>query len=119
MSFSEKWQDGRLVWFASYRCPQCGDALEEDGIGRLPENLREAVLAPDGVWAVALPAGALRATAVINAVRQVLGMSLQEVSELRSTNPEQIGTGTKAEAERIAAAVRGTGACPEVIKVMA
>ena len=40
----------QLVWYKSYSCPHCGSAIEEDGIGMIPYESKQAILEQEGTW---------------------------------------------------------------------
>lgn len=47
-----------VTWHMSYACPNCWDLLEADG-GTTPVDVRAAILAEDGTWALEVgPEGA-------------------------------------------------------------
>jgi hypothetical protein len=83
---------------SSLHCPTCGQRQEGRGCGRLPEDVRDAMLAAHGVWAVWVPAP-LRVRALA-AIRVELGMSFAEVAATRG-EAGPLTTGTFAEVERL------------------
>jgi len=39
-----------LYWFLSYRCENCGKAVEVDGTDKIPERIKKAIVEQEGLW---------------------------------------------------------------------
>lgn len=46
--------NGKLKWYLSYNCVLCGNAVECDGIDSLPQDIKDAIIAQDGKYALIL-----------------------------------------------------------------
>src|SRR5581483_8993450 len=97
------------VWYASYCCPSCGAQVEEDGRGTPPVEVRQALLHQEGKWGLHLDEPGGQGTLALKFLRQVLGLTVAEVGELRARLPGAVATGTRAEMERLAAVLRAGG----------
>lgn len=111
---------GRLRYCESFHCEHCGAAFEADGGEDAPAEVRAALLAEEGTWAVVVD----RAPRVAVALRAVLGLGVAEAVALAGRLPGQVATGTRAEmlhlrdrlaelgvAGRVELVTPGAGAC--------
>lgn len=86
---------GRLRWYRSTSCPDCGN-VEEDGIGMPPEEVRKLILNEGGHWDVV--AQEANGAAAIKVVKGALNLSnVEAVEQLRSFPIVFRGTLTEAE----------------------
>jgi hypothetical protein len=92
---------GRLRWWASRSCPECGKALELDGGGDIPEEARRAILEEQGTWALTVSEEGTNVIRVMKVLREALALPLAEVRLLRQRIPDEVITGTAAEVERL------------------
>lgn len=93
----------RLLWHMGYNCPACGDQREEDGFDSAPVDVRIAILEQEGKWGLTLDGGQSREE-ILNALRllrQALGLSIAETSELKRMLPGPLAVGTKIEIDRL------------------
>ena len=93
--------DRQLVWWEEYACQQCGCAIQVDGDGYPPEENRQAILAEEGEWSLAIAEtgkGRILATKIL---RQAMDLSLAEAMKLKNIMPGTVASGTKVDIERL------------------
>lgn len=95
-------QGDGLVWYRSYACGKCGNKLEEDGKGQAPADIRNASILQEGEWSVTLQIPGTEVSVTLKLLRQILGLSLVEVGQLRNKIPGVVFVGTTVEANRLA-----------------
>ena len=100
--------NGALRWGTSYRCGVCGNAVEVDGEGPPPAEIRQALLAIGGEWGLLLNDRAV-ATKALQILREMLSLSLSEVLAKKTLIPGVVARGTKVEMERLQAAMTAAG----------
>ncbi len=93
--------DGRILWYESYSCPYCGYRLEVDGKDDTPDDIREAILAEEGEWALDVLETGPQAILALKVLRDALGLSLNEAKEVKDKMPGIVAVGTQAEMERL------------------
>ncbi|WP_172186887.1 hypothetical protein [Microcoleus asticus] len=101
MFFGQSVFDKQLVWHLSYDCPHCGEAIELDDTGTLPNELREAILAKEGTWNFTVLETEERATLAVKILRAAMSLSLAEAMKLKKKMPGGVCSGTKAEVDRL------------------
>lgn len=89
----------QLRWFTSTTCEECSCAEEADGIGPLPDDLREIIIKQQGVWRLCVSQMGANPAVALKALRSVLGLSVSEVARLKRQLPTYIGSGTRIEME--------------------
>ena len=101
-SFAEEVGFGRLIWWESWHCPGCRHASEGDGIDRLPDELRDYVIAKEGSFRVDLhPRDKL---GLMRVFRDEFGMSPSDAIAVYNLLPFGFRTSlTRTEASCIAA----------------
>lgn len=100
--FSDHCNLGKLQWYASLRCLNCGNAVEIDGDGGLPDDLRQLVLIQDGRWRAYLGGPGVASVEFRLALRRVFDLSLREAIARARGFPGVLAVGTKSEAECLA-----------------
>ena len=100
---------GRLNWFLSYKCPVCGNAIEEDGVDDTPEEIRSAIISQEGEYGLFVTEGTQNVTALITTLRKVLNLDLKEAAMLKKLVPGTILKGTKAEMDRLEVLLKNDG----------
>lgn len=96
-SIGERVLGGELAWSTSSQCTRCGAAEEADGIGPLPDFLRECVLQQEGTWQLILESLGERVSRGLKALKDVFGLTYEELAEIRGNLPVVIHSGTKTE----------------------
>ena len=106
-----------LRWWLAFRCSACGSMLEADGDEDAPEDVRQAILAEQGLWALHVEAEGSEKVRAVVALRQVLGLSMAEAGAFKGSLPGRVATGTKAEMEyrRHLLAARGVKAKVDLV----
>ncbi|WP_152428710.1 hypothetical protein [Vibrio azureus] len=84
-----------LAWFRSWNCENCGLRIEEDG-DETPNKIREILINEEGAWALILSEVSKKASA-FKILRDVIGLSLQDVARLRKDKSGCVFIGTKEE----------------------
>lgn len=108
--------DRQLVWWAEYACQHCGFEIHLDDGGYPPEEIRQAILAEQGKWRLAIAEtgrGRILATKIL---RQVMDLSLAEAMKLKNMMPGTIAFGTKVEIERLRIILASEGLAVEAIQ---
>lgn len=105
----------KIVWFRSYRCPACGNRIEEDDHGLPPEEIRKAILEQEGEWSLVVEASG--DPAVLKVLRHSLQLSMADVAKLRKRMPNQVFQGTRAEVERLASLFDNAGVRSQVVRL--
>jgi hypothetical protein len=98
-----------LRWWLAFRCPTCGSMLEADGGDDAPEDIRQAIIAMEGLWSLHVEAEGSERVRAVAALRHVLGLSMAEASALKGSLPGRVATGTKAEMEHRRQLLAGRG----------
>ena len=88
-----------LRWWLAFRCSAWGSMLEAGGDEDASEDVRQAIIAEQGLWALFVEAEGSGKVRAVAALRQVLGMSMAEAGALKGSLPGRVATGTKAEME--------------------
>ena len=113
--FSDHCNLERLQWYASWLCLHCNYALEEDGDGALPAEMRQLVLAQDGYWRATIGGPGVGTLGFRRVLRTLLGLSLREVLAKAKEFPGILAVGTRAETTCLARQlIEGLKAYPEV-----
>lgn len=86
-----------LAWFRSWNCKNCGFNLEEGG-DEIPNEFREILITEEGSWALII-SEALKGASAFKTLKDVIGLSLQDVAKLRKDESGCVYIGTKAEAD--------------------
>jgi ribosomal protein L7/L12 len=101
MSVGQSVFDKELVWHLSYSCPDCGETIELDDTGAIPDFMREEILAKEGNWNLIVLEKAERATVATKLLREAMSLSLAEAMKLKKKMPGSVFIGTKAETDRL------------------
>lgn len=88
---------GGLAWFRSWSCDNCGFRLEENG-DEIPDEIREILINEEGSWALIIEETSKGASA-FKILKDVMGLSLQDVAKLRKDESGCAFTGTKVEVD--------------------
>jgi hypothetical protein len=88
-----------LRWWLAFRCSACGSMLEADGDEDAPEDIRQAIIAAQGLWALHVEAEGSEKIRAVAALRQVLGLTMGEAAALKVSLPGRVATDTRAEME--------------------
>jgi DNA-directed RNA polymerase subunit RPC12/RpoP len=90
----------QLVWNGSYLCSYCGSQIEVDGGEDIPEDVRNAILAQQGEWALNVTETS-RIVPILKVLREALHLSLGMIAQCKERMPGIVATGTRAEMERL------------------
>ena len=90
---------GSLVWHSSLTCLHCGCGLEADDHGKPPEEVRNAILAQDGEWALNVEIADAEKVKLAYVLRSHLNLEIKEALQILKNHPGTILTGTKTEME--------------------
>jgi ribosomal protein L7/L12 len=93
--------DKKLVWHLSYSCPYCGETIELDDTGAIPDEIREEILVKEGTWNLIALEKEQRATVVTKILREAMDLSLAEAMKLKKKMPGSVFSGTKSETDRL------------------
>lgn len=111
--------DGTLLrWSESYVCEACGCAIEADGIGPFPEDVRQALLA-EGAWELRVFGEGRDVVRALMVLRRELGLSVSEAGALRVQLSGPVLTGTRGEMERLRRLLMAEGVAASVGPVAA
>ncbi len=97
--FIERCMHGYIILSESTRCSNCDFALEADGHGKLPDDIRKLQIEQEGHWGLKIHSG--KKVVIGKVIRALESLTLKEVSILLKKIPGIISTGTQAEMERI------------------
>ncbi len=100
---------GGLRWWLAFRCSACGSMLEADGGEDAPEDIRQAIIAEQGLWALFVEAEGSGKVRVVAALREVLELTMAEAAALKGRLPGRVATGTRAEMEHRRQLLAGRG----------
>lgn len=103
---------GQLVWFESFRCPQCGYSLEveEQGVADFP--VRQAIIAETGLWGWRVPTTGPALLKSLTQLRQKLELKALRVAgfaAIKSKAPGILAVGTRAEIELLLSIAKDSG----------
>lgn len=99
----------RLVWSESFCCPDCNCATESDGIGTPDACIREAILRHEGLFGWYVTGSSKSILSALSLVRNVLGLTVPEVAEVRRYLPGLFAVGTKTEMKWLATLSESSG----------
>lgn len=100
----EDFGEGLMGWYASRRCPSCGNVEEEDGFDApLPAELRTQILAEEGEWV--LEATAEPSVAALKVIRERRSLPMSELRTLARGLPGEVARGTRHEVTKLRDAV--------------
>ena len=97
VNYADSMIDGKVRWYESQRCTICDYAKEVDGLGPLPSEMRDELIAKKGKWQLCIKAYEHKTASVLHAIQKALGLSLEEVIPYRERIPGCIADGTKTE----------------------
>ena len=97
--FGEAIHNDRLAWFATHHCDYCNYRVEIDDYGHLPDELKRIVLKEEGQWQLVLHAFGTNKIATLKELREILGLSVQDLAELLTQLPGTIAIGTRNEVD--------------------
>lgn len=97
VSFGETIIGDSLRWYISSNCSNCDFAEEVDGGDQLPDDLRDSVIALEGLWQLTLISLGDDPVETMKALKHVLKLSYRDVSALKVNLSTVIYTGTKTE----------------------
>ena len=97
--FGDRCIGGKLVWYESHRCDECGSAMEVDGEDELPDELRSIVLNQHGEWCLIVLEG--KKSSIGKVLRSAKALDMKEVSQLLASFPGVLFSGTRAEMDVI------------------
>ena len=83
--------------------------LEADGGEDAPEDVRQAILAAEGLWVLHVEAEGSEKVRAVAALRYVLGLTMAEAGVLKGSLPGRVAAGTKAEMEHRRGLLAGRG----------
>lgn len=99
LDFGEHHTGADLAFWVSSRCENCAAQIESDGIGPLPEYLRQLERRRHGIWSVVVRRAL--GPAQWQAIRRELNLTVPALGDLKATLPGPIFVGTFAEAVRL------------------
>ena len=104
---------GKLRWFESVNCDNCGLRSEADGTGFPSEKLRSSLIEGDGEWSIVLTE--VNSTASVVAVlRSELSLDMKAALELLKTEPRLIFRGTRSESLWLGQLLEEAGESPSL-----
>ena len=101
--------DRKLVWHQSYRCPNCGMAIEEDDIGSPPDELRQLILEQEGSWCLQIAEIGDSAIIAAKILRKLMNLSLPDIANVKKKIPGEVTIGTQVEMEWLVKNLRAEG----------
>lgn len=101
--------DRKLVWHQSSRCHHCGMAMEEDGIGNIPDELRQLILEQEGSWCLQITEIEERAIIAAKILRKLMNLSLPEITKIQKKIPGEVIIGTHVEMKWLVKNLRAEG----------
>jgi hypothetical protein len=108
---------GKVNWFLSYKCPICGNVIEEDGVDETPAEIRNVIISQEGEYGLIVPENTQNVTALIATIRKTLNLDLKDASNLKKLIPGVILKGTKEEMYRMQVLVKNESVEVSVEKV--
>lgn len=87
---------GKLRWFESANCDQCGLGSEADGIGLPPSKIRELLIESDGEWCVILK-NVKSSANVLKVLKAAFSIDMKSAIALLRAENNVLFRGTKSE----------------------
>jgi len=84
-----------VLWYRSWSCSNCGFQLEEDG-DETPEEIRAILIEAEKNWRLTIDEASRNASA-FKIIKDVIGMSLKDISKIRKDSEGVVLRGTKVE----------------------
>lgn len=89
------------TWHGGYSCSKCGSSLEVDGTGKIEGELREIILAKDGVWGLNLELTGMELTQALFILRKFENLTIEDIKTMKKLVPGIVLNGTKIEMIRL------------------
>ena len=87
----------KLNWYKSFQCSFCSSALEIDGIGFPPEEIRQLIIKDEGEYKLVVNSVKLKnKVKLLKIIHQILPLSLKQLLTLKKTFPNMV-SGTNIE----------------------
>ncbi|NLR74183.1 hypothetical protein [Leeia aquatica] len=107
---------GKLRWYETVNCTNCGLRSEADGGGIPPVDIRQKIIDYDGLWRVNV-LQVISKKEILKVIRKALSIDMKEASRLAKDLPGNLYVGTKEEAIWIADLLIKVGESPNVGRV--
>lgn len=88
-------------WSMSFSCSFCGNQTEADGGQGIPDDIRQALLADEGIWALHVNATGSQKTRAVKVIRSVRAVPVPGAARLLATIPGIPVVGTRTEVEYV------------------
>ncbi len=111
-SVGDRIAGAQLVWFESFRCPQCGYSLEVEDQGVAGLSVRQAIIAETGLWGWRVPTTDPALLETLIQLRQKLDLKALRVAgfaAIKRKAPGILAVGTRAEIELLVSIAKDSG----------
>lgn len=88
---------GVLVWSQSFQCSTCGSAIEADGHGFPPPEIRHAIIASDGLWGLNVDLTDSERLSACKILHSDLNTDFSDVPAMKNRIPGVVYVGTRTE----------------------
>lgn len=108
---------GKLRWYESVNCGNCDLRSETDGVGFPPDEVRERLIALDGLWCVRLDE--IKSIAgVVKILRYVFLFEMKEAVLKTKNRPATLYCGTRGEGDLLFELLKELGESPVLEHVL-
>lgn len=91
---------GKLVWYSSYSCTNCGSVVTMDDEGVPPDYIRHEIIKTEGLWHLYIYDENTRQRLIaVQQMRSALNIPFSEVGNILKLIPGRVKSGTRAEME--------------------
>ena len=104
---------GKLRWYETVNCANCGLRSEADGLGFPAENIRLKIIEKAGLWQVAMGTPAMLPS-FVKTIRDALGMESLDAMRVAKSLPGPVYAGTHSEVQWLGALLSDTGESPQI-----
>lgn len=107
---------GKLRWYETVNCSNCGLRSEADGLGFPPQSIRLKLIEKAGLWRVMMGASVSPPT-LAKTIRDALALEPAESLRIAKSLPGAVYAGTEYEARWLAALLAESGELAQVERV--
>ena len=117
LGVGQSFAPGELVWSESFRCTACGSAIESDGHGFPPPEIRDAIIASDGLWGLNVDLTGSERLSACKILHCDLNTDFADVPAMKNRIPGIVYVGTRTEMCWLQSRLSEFGFAATVVKV--
>lgn len=99
---------GKLRWYETVNCEQCGLHSEADGTGVPPEEIRKRIIEVTGLWRVNV-VEVKSSASLVRVMRDALGLEMKDAARIAKGLPGIVYSGTRGEGDWLVELIEKAG----------